>query len=218
MSTQQTNDQNIETIAFFDFDGTLTTKDTLMPFLKYVVGKPTYYFKLLVISPVLVAYFLKLVRNDVAKQLVLRWYLAGYSIDELRDYGNKFVTTKISGMLRKQGMERFYYHKTRGHKCIILSASLDIYLQSWSEINGFDGLECSKLFVDKDGTVNGTLDGFNCYGREKCSRMVNHKTQSLRTITYGYGDTSGDLPFLNIVDHGFFLKDKEFVPLHDNPK
>ncbi|WP_257292907.1 haloacid dehalogenase-like hydrolase, partial [Endozoicomonas sp. ONNA1] len=65
--TQSTEAKEGAVVAFFDFDGTLTTGDTLMPFLKYVLGRRKYYAKLFLVSPILVAYFAKVLRNDIAK-------------------------------------------------------------------------------------------------------------------------------------------------------
>ena len=70
-------------MAFFDFDGTLTQGDTLMPFLRFMVGSPAYYAKLTWLGPVLAAYYTGLLRNDIAKQIVLKRYLAGYFAAEL---------------------------------------------------------------------------------------------------------------------------------------
>ena len=56
-----------KTIVFFDFDGTITTKDSLAEFIKYAVGTKKYYLGLLIQSPMLIAFKLKLMANDKAK-------------------------------------------------------------------------------------------------------------------------------------------------------
>src|SRR5690554_3954422 len=98
--TSETEIPNTRPIAYFDFDGTLTTSDTLMPFLKYVVGSPVYYLKLAIITPILFAYATKLLRNDIAKQLVLKQYLAGRHVDDLFEHGRRFSEDIIPHMLR----------------------------------------------------------------------------------------------------------------------
>ena len=48
--------------AFFDFDGTLTVKDSLLPFLRKVSGSSTFYKKILFHSPVLLDICLNLLK------------------------------------------------------------------------------------------------------------------------------------------------------------
>lgn len=204
--TEPVENQEAKTVAFFDFDGTLTTADTLMPFLKFVVGAPKYYAKLALVSPVLMAYFAKLIRNDVAKQIVLKQYLAGYHIDELFELGQRFSEEVIPTMLRPEGMERLRWHKEQGHECVLVSASLNIYLNSWAKKEGFWKVICSEPEVDEQGNLSGSLRGKNCYGLEKLSRTQKwlEKRNYRPDTTFAYGDTKGDLPLIYSVSRGYF--------------
>lgn len=201
-------------IAYFDFDGTLTTGDTLMPFLKYLLGRRTYFIKLLVLSPVLLGYFMGVVRNDVAKRLVLKYYLAGRDIGKLFEVGLSFSEDVIPGMLREEGMERFYWHKEQGHECVLVSASLDVYLKPWARAVGFDSIITSSLHVD-DELVTGKLNGGNCFGAEKSRRILDNPRGFNERATYAYGDTEGDRYMLRIVQHGFMLKHGKFVEINE---
>lgn len=197
--------QDPRPVAFFDFDGTLTTGDTLMPFLKYVVGSPKYYAKLALVSPILLAYFAKIIRNDMAKQIILRQYLFGYHIDELFELGQKFSEEIIPDMLRHEGMERLRWHQNQGHVCVLVSASLDVYLTSWARNEHFTEAICTSLKVDKHHVVSGKLDGENCHGKVKVSRVKSFLETKTLGRTFGYGDTSGDLPLLNYLNEGMML-------------
>ncbi|WP_280565085.1 HAD-IB family hydrolase [Chromohalobacter sp. 48-RD10] len=192
-------------VAFFDFDGTLTTGDTLMPFLKFVVGKPTYYAKLALLSPVLGAYYAKLLRNDIAKQIVLKQYLGGCHIDELFTLGERFSEEVIPTMLRPEGMERLRWHQAQGHECVLVSASINVYLKSWAKREHFSEVICTALEVGKKGHVSGRIQGKNCHGEEKVRRIVLSNFNG-RRLTYAYGDSKGDLPMLKLVDHGFVFE------------
>ena len=72
-------------LALFDFDGTLTSKDSLPDFIQYAVGKPTYYFGLLLLSPVLFSYLIGIIRNDVAKKKLIGRYFKGWSFGLCRN-------------------------------------------------------------------------------------------------------------------------------------
>ena len=199
------------TVAFFDFDGTLTTGDTLMPFLKYVVGAPTYYAKLVLLSPVLAAYFVKLLRNDIAKQIVLKSYLAGYHIDKLFELGQRFSEEIIPTMLRPEGMERLRWHQEQGHECVLVSASLDVYLRTWAKSERFSELICTSLKIDDYSKVVGDIEGTNCYGKEKMKRLCKTNFNIRSRFSYAYGDTKGDLPMISLVDKGFLFNGSSFL-------
>jgi len=194
-------------VAFFDFDGTLTTCDTLMPFLKFISGKPKYYLNLLLVSPVLAGYFLKLVRNDIAKETVLKRYLAGYHIDELFTLGQRFTEGVIPSLLRPEGIERLRWHQEQGHDCVLVSASFDIWLKFFGENFNLFHIISSELNT-KSKIVDGSIQGVNCYGKEKADRIQEWITLENRkpSITYAYGDSRGDSEMLSMVDKGFFIK------------
>lgn len=207
--TESSENKDGKTIAFFDFDGTLTTGDTLMPFLKYVVGAPKYYATLALVSPVLMAYFAKLIRNDVAKEVVLKKYLAGYGIDELFELGMRFSEEIIPTMLRPEGMKRLRWHQQKKHECVLVSASLNIYLDTWAAEQNFSDVICSQLKTDARGKVLGRLHGTNCHGREKVRRTKKWLTSRDNKLTiFAYGDTKGDLPLLVSARYGYLWNRK----------
>lgn len=201
---------NTTPVAFFDFDGTLTRRDTMLPFLRRYVGNRTFFANLLLLSPVLLGYVARLVPNDVAKQKVLRRYLAWHRLNDLYAAGADFAQRSIPDLLRPEGMEKLMWHQMQGHDCILVSASLDIYLRPWTDSQGI-GLLCSKLEADSDGMVSGLLDGNNCYGPEKVRQVRGWLTGRNPDFVYAYGDTGGDLPLLNFADEGWLWRGKQFV-------
>lgn len=211
----QNDASNARPVAFFDFDGTLTTGDTLMPFLKFVVGTPTYYAKLALVSPVLAAYFAKLLRNDITKQIVLKQYLAGYHIDELFELGQRFSEEVIPTMLRPAAIERLEWHQRQGHHCVLLSASLNIYLENLISKLGFCGLISSSLLCGPGSLVSGRLKGENCFGDVKVEKVKEWLFNKKPSVTYGYGDSLGDYPFLRLVDEGWVLRNGIFVKIKE---
>lgn len=203
---------NTTPVAFFDFDGTLTNGDTLMPFLKYVVGKPTYYAKLALLSPVLAVYFARLLRNDTAKAIVLKHYFRGYSLDELRAMGERFSKEVMPTMLRPEGMERLEWHKSQGHICVLVSASLDVYLHCWAYQNGFSDVICTTLKCDEN-PVTGMLPGENCHGPQKVFEIKKYLADLRPEMTFAYGDSPADRLMLEYVDFGFMLSDRKLTLL-----
>lgn len=199
-------------VAFFDFDGTLTNGDSFLIFLRYVVGNTRYYFLLLLLSPVLVGYVIKLIPNHIAKQLVLKVSLSGYSREEIFKLGKAFADTVIPTLLHKHGQAKLQWHFDQGHECILVSASIDAYLGAWGGQAGFSQVLCTQLAFDERGLATGKLSGGNCFGDEKVTRIRSAIDDLDSRETYAYGDTAGDIPMLNMADHAFFLKGKRFLP------
>lgn len=61
-------------IVFFDFDGTITRKDTFLEFIKFYRGSYKFYKGFLINSPFLIAYKLNLIPNYKAKQRILKYF------------------------------------------------------------------------------------------------------------------------------------------------
>ena len=66
-------------IAFFDFDGTITTKDSLLEIIKFQKGIPAFYTGLFFQLPWLIAFKIKIIPNDAAKQKMLTYFFGGMS-------------------------------------------------------------------------------------------------------------------------------------------
>jgi HAD superfamily hydrolase (TIGR01490 family) len=196
-------------IAFFDFDGTLTNSDTMIPFLRILRGLPQFSVDLIQLSPWLIGYAIGLVQNDKAKQLLLKQSLGGQNIHQLHEFGDGFVTRHLPGMIRADTFERLQTHQQNGDYCVLVSASLNIYLQSWANENGLDDCLCSLLETDTDNNVTGQLLGGNCYGEEKVKRIKTLlQTIETPTKTYAYGNSKGDVPMLEFVDEGYWVGKK----------
>ncbi len=58
-------------LVLFDFDGTITTHDSLIKFIRYAVGDIETVLGMTFLSPMLIAYKLKLIPNYRAKQWIL---------------------------------------------------------------------------------------------------------------------------------------------------
>lgn len=196
-------------VAFFDFDGTLTHGDSLLPFLRMVRGTPRFVMDILAASPYLVAYALWGMRNDVAKEALLRQSLGGIPISVLRNLGKQFAKHSIPSMLRKDTLDHLRDHQKQGHCCVLVSASLDIYLEPWAKAAGFEHCIASSLVADNDGFATGKLQEGNCHGKDKVRRIQLFLEKiGMPDITYGYGNSRGDLPMLTFVNKGFLVKQK----------
>lgn len=193
-------------VAAFDFDGTLTRRDTLFPFLLYVVGWPTFVWKFLLSLGLLTAYALKLMRNDIAKERLLTRFLGGMDSALLQRKGVEFAEQKIQHLLRADAMWRLHWHVQQGHRCVVVSASLELYLQHWAGMMGFSDALGTRLQTQADGRVTGRLEGANCFGAEKMRRLDELLGDRSEYVLYAYGDSRGDKELLSGADHAFYRK------------
>lgn len=195
---------NKPVVAAFDFDGTLTRRDTLQAFLLHTLGTATVIGHALALAPTLIGYALGWIRNDVAKQRVFARCLAGIKLEALQQQGEQFAREVLPGLLRKEAMARFDWHKKQGHRCIVISASLDLYVRPWAKQMGFDDVIASHLETREDGRITGNLSGGNCFGVEKSIRLTALMGERSAYTLYAYGDSRGDRELLQMADYGYY--------------
>ena len=189
-------------LALFDFDGTITKDDSLLKFIRFVVGDVRFVFGLVVLSPILVAYKLKLIPNYKAKQKMLSWFFKGMSKEAFLKVANEYSLVHIDKILRPKAIEKINWHKNQGHKVVVVSASIEFWLRPWCEKNGLE-LIATKLEI-KDDIVTGKLLSKNCYGVEKVNRIKEIYNLKDFEYIYSYGDSSGDKQMLELAHEKFY--------------
>ena len=196
-------------VAAFDFDGTLTQRDTFTPFLLRGLGWPRFLWAIFRCLPWLAGYALRLVPNNIAKQKLMLVTLKGRSTTELADWTTRWLANDFPGQLRDWTMARLAWHQQQGHCCVMVSASPNIYLESVARQLGFDGLICTEMQV-KDDYLTGHMHTPNCYGEEKVVRLTawlqaRFGVDSASAVTlYAYGDTAGDVPMLRMAGQAWY--------------
>ncbi len=190
------------TLALFDFDGTITKDDSLLKFIRFVVGDRRFLIGLVVLSPMLVLYKLKLIPNYKAKQYMLSWFFKGMRKVDFFEVAKKYSLTHIDKIVRLKAIERINWHKNQGHKLVVVSASIECWLRPWCEKNGLE-LIATKLEI-KDDIVTGKLLSKNCYGVEKVNRIKELYDLENFDYIYAYGDSSGDKQMLELAHEKFY--------------
>lgn len=203
---------NQQPFAFFDFDGTLTRYDTVLPFCHFVEHN-SYSFikKLLPISPYLIGYLLGIVSNLQAKEKLFTSYLAKLTLSESEKLAQQFVQQKLNTLLRSEGMQKLHYHQRHHHRCILVSASPELYLIDWAKQNGFECVLATQL-EHNNGMLTGKISGKNCIGIEKVNRIEQIFGTQCWQNSYGYSDSLVDKPLLQAVEHSFLWKNNSFQP------
>lgn len=195
---------NKPVVAAFDFDGTLTRRDTMFPFLLHALGRMAFLRNMFALLPTLAGYALGKIRNDVAKEKVFMRCLAGMSVDALQQKGEQFAANVLPGLLRPEAMRRLNWHRKLGHRCVVISASLEFYVRPWAISTGFDDAIATRLQTDEAGLVSGKLAGANCFGIEKVRRLQALLGDRGGYTLYAYGDSRGDRELLSSADYAYY--------------
>lgn len=189
-------------IAFFDFDGTITFKDTLLEIIKFHRGARGLYTGLLKISPWLVAMKLKMVTNQAAKERLLTHFFKDLSIGDFQNICDEFTNSYLPRLIRPAALEKIKQLQERDIPVVIVSASAENWLQGWC--NQY-GLICIATKMETKGNIlTGKIAGKNCYGEEKVTRIREMFNLAEYENIYCFGDTKGDKPMLSLATSSFY--------------
>ncbi len=191
-----------ETLAVFDFDGTLTTRDTMLAFCRFVVGKRRYFIGLLQLAPLLLAYRVGILNNVVAKEAFLKKFLVGVSRETLERLGQQFCDQVLPGILRDRGLQTLRHHQQAGHQLLVITASLDFWVAPWAASMRIPLLASAGSFGLNGFT--GQLVGPNCHGPEKVKRLRAWLDGQRPLRIIAYGDSEGDQALLEFADEAHY--------------
>lgn len=189
-------------VAAFDFDGTLASKHTLLPFLIRTHG----------LRRVILTMLRSLARErnrDKLKVIVVGTLFKGMAEANLAELGESYSAT-LPEVLRPQMLERLRWHQGQGHATVIISASLGIYLRPLAARLGIDGVLGVELSTDNNGILDGGVcGGVNNRGQEKVVRLQAWVSEQFgddaNIELWAYGDDSGDRELLEVADHPLWI-------------
>lgn len=194
-----------EIVAAFDFDGTLTTRDALVPFLIHLQGPLRTANHLFWEIPTFIQFLLGIISRQATKEEVLS-ALIGQPKQELELRGQAFARGPLQKLVRPEALRRLQWHQEQGHRCILISANIDLFLKPWAELLQFQNLLCSELQYDNNNLATGKLKGINCWGEEKVRRLIELLGPREEFQLYAYGDSRGDRELLNMADFPFYCR------------
>jgi HAD superfamily hydrolase (TIGR01490 family) len=189
-------------IAFFDFDGTITTKDTLLEFIRFSKGNFAFLLGLFLNSPYILAYKLNIISNQTAKEKVLQFFFKNTLVEKFTEQCDLFSRKVLPKLIRQKAVDEIKRLQRGGHDVVIVSASPEQWIHNWSsEMQVQLIASCLEVI---NGKITGKLVGKNCHGPEKVQRILEKHALSDYDIIYAYGDTKDDLPMLELATIKFY--------------
>ena len=192
-------------VAAFDFDGTLTRRGSVFGFLSAVAGRRPVVRAAIGLAPSLAHAALVggAVADDTKEELFTR-ILAGVDAASLFQVAGEFAVGHLAAQTRPEVRRRLDWHRGRGDRVVVVSASPDAYVSVAAERLAADAAIATRLEVDGAGRLTGRYDGANCRGEEKIRRlrlwMAEAGLEDARL--WAYGNSRGDLRMLRAADTG----------------
>lgn len=191
-------------VVVFDFDGTLTRKDSFLQFIAFVHGRRHLYVGMLQNAHWIAAYFLRIISNERLKQHIFGHFFRGMAYETFCQHGHAFAA-EIDQMARPAIVEQLRRHVAAGHTVMVVSASIREWLLPWCERQGVPTVISTEVEVSPDGMLTGRFSTKNCYGPEKVARL--QRSEALPT-TYQltvYGDSRGDKDIMALADERHWI-------------
>lgn len=188
-------------LAVFDFDGTITKKDTLFLFIIFVKGMKCLILGILLNSLVLLRYKLGFLSNSLAKEKLFMYFFKDMDYSDFCNYGNEFIN-KINETTRIKAVEQIKKYNSLNIPVYVISASIKEWVEPWCIKNGIEKVIATEIGVDSNNRLTGKFITPNCYGIEKINRLSNTIENRQDLYIIAYGDSSGDKELLDYSDEG----------------
>ena len=201
----------VQRVVAFDVDGTLTTRDCVVPFLLRVAGWRSA-ARLLAHGPSAVRAAVQRDR-DRLKGIVSRAVFAGRTASTVSSLGESHASHIARNWLRPDSLRTLRGHQEEGDRVVLVSASFEVYLVPLARHIGVADVLGTRLTVNSaDGVLSGELEGPNCRGAEKVHRLeawMEHEGIDRGSVSMvAYGDSAGDREMLTMADVAYWVDDR----------
>lgn len=205
------NDNTKKHIIVFDFDGTLTKRDSLLAFISFVKGPVALFLGLFLYSPLLVLMKLHLVDNGKTKQRLFSFFFKGTPLETFNAWCDDFGYERRD-ILRERGRRCLLAGLLKGDAIYVVSASIDNWVIPffYDDNAAYDGDDEKLVYIVgtrievKDGKLTGRFTTPNCYGAEKVRRLQELVPDLRENRSHYYiiafGDSRGDKEMLDYAD------------------
>lgn len=193
----------------FDFDGTITTKDTFALFLRYYAGNISWALKILQLLPTFIAYKCKIIDRHSVKKAVIWRFFKNEPKEQVIASAERFAADVIPSLIRPKAQARLDEllkgPNSAPESLYICSASISPYLKAWARSCGIQENHVLAVELQSDSCqMTGRIDGYNVWGSNKVRRIRDEFNPHSVEIKEAYGDSEGDRELLHAAQASFY--------------
>ncbi len=204
-------------VVAFDFDGTITRKDTLRLFLTRIRSRRAVAGTFLRHAPQLALALQGGPARDRAKALICLDVLGGLTRTEAESAAADTAEAVKRSLIRTDTSTRIRWHQAAGHRIIVVSASFEAYVKIVAASLGIDEVIATNWEVDSTQDVlTGRLAGANVRGEAKVDLIASH-IHGPCDLAYAYGNSSGDTAMLARATHPVWVGRRHMPELLEEP-
>jgi len=202
----------LKKLAIFDIDYTITRKETLMEFFKYMIKKDIKNIRFLPRALHCgLMYLMKVYDEKRVKEGFLK-FIEGMHEEKLSELTSEFFESTIKNILYNDAIEMMRKLKSQGYDIYLISASPEFYVKEFYKIKEVDRVIGTK-FEFKDKTFARKMDGENCKGEEKVRRLKEVLSEENIKVdfkeSYMFSDSLSDKPLLDLVGNPYLINYKK---------
>ncbi|MEM7513164.1 MAG: HAD-IB family hydrolase [Bacteroidota bacterium] len=185
-------------LVLFDFDGTITRKDTLFEFFRFTHGKDRYISGIILHFHILFLAWLRLYPRAIAKKKLLKHFYKGWTKEDLFDAGKLYFHKVIHYITYEEAMKELKAYLDDDARIIVVSASLDVWVKPFCDYYDIEFIGTQLQY--NAGIYEGSFATPNCNGKEKVKRIKEAVDITDYEPVIAYGNSSGDKPMLSLAD------------------
>jgi phosphatidylglycerophosphatase C len=192
-------------IALFDLDGTLTWRDTLLPFLVGFVRRRPHRAVGLWRLPLALARYWQDRDRGALKSSIIRMLMRNETRTVLDAWAQSFVAgLKPKHRFRPLALAVVEAHRAAGDHLVLLSASPDLYVPQIGRLLGFERTLCTEIEWQGE-RLDGRLKTPNRRGEEKLHCLAWLREQYPGSPVIAYGNSASDLDHLRQADRALLV-------------
>ncbi|MEC5395200.1 HAD family hydrolase [Bergeyella sp. RCAD1439] len=185
----------------FDFDGTLTNRDTMFLFLRFY--RPSrYYVQYLKHLPLFVLLKLRLVKAEGVKKSFISGVLKGETRGAIERKAQAFFQRYYPEIIRENALEFIANRDRQNTEALLVTASMDLWVRPFAEKFGMSLLATEGYFQQE--VFTGEFKTPNCNGEQKVFRIRQFIEGKRYDKIIAFGDTSGDRPMMKFADDRYY--------------
>jgi phosphatidylglycerophosphatase C len=193
-------------IHVFDFDGTITNKDSLTQFFRLSTSSYGFFIKYYLLScPFLLLYYFGKYKSLDLKILRFKLFFSGFSPGEFHQYKDEFSQIHLPKLIRLEAFDNII--KLRKETCndvVVVSGSFDIIIGQWCSDNNITYITNELKYTTANNVLtilaNKELD---CIYQKKVELLARKYHLFGFDEIISYGDSEGDF-FLYAISDEFY--------------